>query len=546
MIMVTDKSIMVMKKILTNITFLLGVLSLLLFTACEEKISPVVEELNFDRALTPVGLSAQISNVTTVTLSWSATKHTDHYVLEIYEGIAFVPEALIFTTDVESDKITYTYVLPAGDTQFSARLKAVSSLSGVAESKWASIEFKSAPENLFTGYKSQMTGLGACVVRWKPGSTATALLFDDGISEVSYPLSAGEIAAGEKNLSGIANAEYEIRMMNGTFVRGRTNIVIEGDMLLADGGDLAAAIETMPAGGVLVLTNGSDYPLIETDTIRNSIKIRGLFPEDLPTIYLMTGGGNHIFDVDPLMTLSDFVIFENIDISCLYNDAGTTKHRGVFDVEGTAVHLGSLIFNNCIIRNSDRSAVRLRGNADGQVINNVEFNNCIMYDFAFGSHYGILNPNASTASMVNIRFTNSTIYNIRGGIVNYGSGIGCETLVVDNCTFDQVMMDASSGRWLIDFGSSGTSAGAITISDCIVGQSSAVASGVRPGAMSMSVTGSYGTADFTDNDGVFKASLISYAGTSTVLWTDPENGDFTFLDVHFAGMGAAGDPRWLP
>jgi hypothetical protein len=544
--MVTDKSVMAMKKIITNITLLLGVMSLLVFNSCEEKITPVVDELNFNRAFSPVGLTAQISNVTTVTLSWSAVKNTDHYVLEIYEGTDFVAGALIFTTEIEADKITYSYVLPAGDTQFSARLQAVSSLQGVAESKWSAVQFKSAPENLFTGYESQMTGLGECIVRWKPGSTATALLFVEGSNQTSYPLDAGAIAAGEKTLSGVPNAAYEIRLMNGTFVRGKTNIVIEGDALLAAGGDLAAAIAAMPAGGVLILTNGSDYPLVETDTIRSSIKIRGLFPDDLPTIYLMTGGGNHIFDVDPLMTLSDYVIFENVDISCLYDDAGTTKHRGVFDVEGSAVHLNALIFNNCIIRNSDRSAVRLRGNADGQVINNVEFNNCIMYDFAFGSHYGILNPNASTASMVNIKFTNSTIYNIRGGIVNYGSGVGCESLVVDNCTFNQVMMDASSARWLIDFGSSGTSAGTITISDCVMGQSSAVANGVRPGAMSMSVTGSYGTSDFTDNDGVFKASLTSYAGTSTALWTDPVNGDFTFLDVHFAGIGAAGDPRWLP
>ena len=146
--------------------------------------------------------------------------------------------------------------------------------------------------------------------------------------------------------------------------------------------------------------------------------------------------------------------------------------------------------------------------------------------------------------MVNIRFINTTVYNIRGGIINYGSGVGCESVVIDNCTFDQVAMDASSGRWFIDFGSSGTSSGTMTISDCIVGQSSEKASGVRPGAMTMSVTGSYGTADFTDVDGLFKAALASYAGTSTALWTDPANGDFTFLDVNFEGAESAGAPRW--
>jgi hypothetical protein len=105
--MVTDKSVMAMKKIITNITLLLGVMSLLVFNSCEEKITPVVDELNFNRAFSPVGLTAQISNVTTVTLSWSAVKNTDHYVLEIYEGTDFVAGALIFTTEIEADKITY-------------------------------------------------------------------------------------------------------------------------------------------------------------------------------------------------------------------------------------------------------------------------------------------------------------------------------------------------------------------------------------------------------------------------------------------------------
>jgi len=543
--MVTDKSI-IMKKILRNISIILGVSSLLLLSACEDKIPPIIEDLNFDRAFTPVGLSSEISNVTTVTLSWTEQKNTDHYVLEIYDGTTFAAASLLATVDLDATVTTYSYVLPAGDTQFSARLKVVSSLDGVDESKWATILFKSAPENLFTGYDSWMTALGECIVMWKPGVTATALAFNDGTSTVSYPLTADEIAAGEKALTGVANGDYEIKLMNGAFSRGTTHLVIEGDVLLPAGGDLAAAIAAMAPGGVLVLTNGEDYPLVETDTIRSSIKIRGLLADNLPTIYLMSGGGNHIFDVDETMTFTDFVIFENVDISCYYDDAGTSRHRGVFDVEGSPVSLGSLIFNHCIVRNSGRSAVRLRGNAGLQIINNVEFNDCVLYDFAWDSHYGVLNPNNSTATMVNIKFINSTLYNLRGGIVYYGSGVGCETLIVDNCTFDQVMMDGSSGRWLIDFGSSGTSAGALTVTDCILGQSSAVANGIRPGAMTLSVSGSYGASDFTDNDGVFKAALTSYAGTSAALWTDPVNGDFSFLDIHFEGIETAGDPRWMP
>jgi hypothetical protein len=518
---INNNKLLTMKKIVINTGLILGLFTALFLNACKEEIDPIVEQLEFDRAFTPTGLTAQISNITKVTLDWIAAKDIDHYVVEIYQGIDFAPASLIHSVDVPGDIVTYSYVLPAGDTQFSARVKAISSLSGVTESKWILTGFKSAPENLFTGYESIMTGIGECTVRWLPGSVATGLLFVSGGTEIPYALSAGEIADGEKMLTGVPNGKYEIRLMN-TTLKGKTNLILEGDVLLPDGGDLTAALDAMTQGQVLILTNGAKYGLTEVDTVTASIKIRGLYPDNLPVIYLITGGGNHMFDIGTGMTLSDSLVFENVDISSYYDDAGTTRHRGVIDQEGDAFSIGAIKFNNCIIRNSGRSAIRLRGNAAGQVINNVEFNNCIMYDFAFDSHYGVLNG-AATGNFINIKFINTTVYNIRGGIINYGSGAGCLSVIVDNCTFDRTCMDAASGRYFIDFGTgSNPSAGTITISDCIFGQSSPMANGVRPGTMSLTISGSYYTSDF--NDGTtfpIKISLSAYAGASTALWTDP-------------------------
>ncbi len=540
-----------MKK--KNIIFgLIPVLfSLLLLNGCKEEIDPIVEELDFDRAFTPVGIQASISDVTRVTLTWSSVKNTDHYTVEIWEGTELNIGSLVQSTDVpvsEDVVVVYSYVLPAGDTDFSARVKAISSLTGVEESKWTAVSFRTAPENLFTGYESEMTGLNSCTVRWKPGVVATDLAFDNGTSEILYPITSGELAAGVKSLTGVPNASYEVRLMNTTFSRGSINLVIEGDILLAPGGDLNAALDALPAGGVLLLTNGTKYGLTEPDTVTSSIKIRGLYPENFPTIYLMTGSpiAYHMFDIGTAMTASDSLVFENVDISCYYDDAGVTKHRGVIDQEANAFIIGAIKFNNCIIRNSGRSAIRLRGFSGGQVINNVEFNNCIMYDFAFDSHYGVLNG-ATTGNFINIKFRNSTVYSLRGGIINYGSGAGCQSVLVDNCTFNAVTMDASSARYFIDFGTTGNlSNGTLTISDCIFGQTSALANGVRNNQMALSVTGSYSTSDFINVAGSIIPSTTSYAGASTSLWSNPAGGVFTFADPNFAGAATAGDPRWKP
>jgi hypothetical protein len=293
---------------------------------------------------------------------------------------------------------------------------------------------------------------------------------------------------------------------------------------------------------VILLVNGVSYSLPEVDTVRTSTKVRGILPHDLPKIFLATGGGNHMFDIGTAMTLSDSLVFENVDISCAYDD-GDTKHRGVIDQEGDAFSIGAIKFRNCIIRNSGRSAIRLRGNAAGQVINNVEFLNCVMYDFAFDSHYGVLNG-AATGNFINIKFLNCTVNKLRGGIINYGNGAGCQSVVIDNCTFNETTMDTGSSRYFIDFGTSNTSTGTLAISDCIFGQTVDRANGVRPGSMVMTVTGSYYTSDFYDVAGPVKNLMTAYSGASTALWTDPVGGNFTFLDANFEGIGLAGAPRW--
>ena len=536
-----------MKKIIIYTGLLAGLVTMVLFTSCKEEIDPVVEDLEFNRAFSPVGVEAIISNTTTVTLTWSSVKNADHYLVELYDG-ATASGTLIHSAEVpasEESQVGYSYVMPAGDTQFSARIKAISSLSGVEESKWTIVAFKTDHENLFQGYDTYMSAMNACIVQWEPGVTATSLLLVSGATETPYNLTSEDLALGGKQITGLANGIYEIRLMNGNFVRGRTNVVIEGDVLLGPGEDLKAALDALPAGGVILLTNGSSYGLSEVDTVRTSTKVRGILPDDRPKIFLMSGGGNHMFDIGTAMTQSDSLVFENVDISCLYDDAGDSKHRGVIDQEGDAFTIGAIRFRNCIIRNSGRSAIRLRGNADGQVIQNVEFLNCIMYDFAFDSHYGVLNG-AATGNFINIKFINSTIYNLRGGIINYGNGAGCESVIVDNCTFNETTMDTGSSRYFIDFGSNNTSAGTINVSDCIFGQTVDRANGIRPGSMTLTVSGSYYTTDFYDGTTApFKHLMTAYSGASTALWTDPVGGDFTFLDTHFEGIGSAGAPYWI-
>ena len=135
-----------MTKIYKYLGILLGLATALAFNACDDDIDPVVEELSFDRVFTPLELDAKINNQTTVTLSWGYNKGIDTYELEISEDELLFTN-IIHTATLTPDQIPYVYDLPSGDTQYSVRVKGISSTTN--ESKWATLAFKSLPENLF-------------------------------------------------------------------------------------------------------------------------------------------------------------------------------------------------------------------------------------------------------------------------------------------------------------------------------------------------------------------------------------------------------------
>jgi hypothetical protein len=105
------------------------------------------------------------------TLLWTSVKNAGHYLIEIYDG-ATASGTLVHSAEVpvtENNQVSFSYVLPAGDTQFSARIKAVSALQGVEESKWSVIAFKTDPENLFQGYDTYMSTMNGCIVQLETG-----------------------------------------------------------------------------------------------------------------------------------------------------------------------------------------------------------------------------------------------------------------------------------------------------------------------------------------------------------------------------------------
>ncbi|MCW3785591.1 DUF5123 domain-containing protein [Plebeiibacterium sediminum] len=522
------------------IWILLGFVSSLTFSACDDDIDPVVEELPITRVFAPSGIEADITDQTTVTITWNSNKNIDSYQLEIsQDNLEFTN--IIESVTLEKGVTSYTYDLPAGDTQYSARIMGLSET--LNDSKWVTVSFESLPENLFYNYDLVMNGLGDITLSWTPGKQVTSMVFVDSEGQTAYDLAITpeELAAGVKNFPGLANDLYTINLMNGSAVRGTQKYVLEGDILLEAGGDLAAAISAAASGNVIVLQGGESYGFVGDLTIDKSLKIKGIDGGEMPVMY--TTSGDRMFFIGSTPTVTDSLVFENLYMSGYVNYTAGSQIRGVFDMESEACNIGAVKFLGCKIYDMGRQIMRLRGGSD-QTIGEFVIDDCIIHNLgSSSSSYGVLCATETNTNVTNIKVTNSTIDSLKCHFIRYDDATACENIVVENCTFNKVPY--SSGRYLMDIRNVAVTDG-VQITNCIFGTSTygdtPSISGVYYNAdiTTLTVSDSYATTDFV-NTGYSIVELCTSLGVaSTDIFTDPDNGDFTLTD----GSLDAGDPRW--
>ena len=193
-------------------------------------------------------------------------------------------------------------------------------------------------------------------------------------------------------------------------------------------------------------------------------------------------------------------------------------------------------FARSIIRFKDQKAVS---------VDNMTFDNCVVTDQGSGN-YAFITLDASTYSVNSLIFNNTILNTLRhNGILMYNSGRGLAN--VDEIEFNNCTMYNYIGgtRYFIDAGVANTGP-SIKISNSIFGKTymavltdgvwSSTSRGMR--GKTPSITNSYMTAD-----GVFGSNKFTgysdYNGTSDDLFTNPTDGDFSIKDRNFEeGVGA--------
>jgi len=544
MIMVTNKFIS-MKNKFKNIGFIFGMIALI-FVACDDDIDPVIEKFEFERAFTPVNLTARIRNMITAELTWSVGDDVDHYVVEIAEdSLQFDP--ILSSVDVALTEIPYS-VLLKGETQYSARIKGVSNL-GVEDSKWATVVFKTDAENIFNPLAGSDIGKTEVTLSWPAESEVTNFIISTAsVPDVRRDLTEAEVAAGEATLTGLAyGTEYGITMYNEPSPKQRGHVdfttLPEGESLTPDM-DLNEAINTTFADQDVFLLEAGDYSKYTgVLTLNRSIKIKGVNSDDKPIVHvqfvLEQGAQN--------------VEISNLEMEGSYTDTETGEDAILdyaFQMTESEVAYGSLNIIGNSIHNYNKSLI----SAGSEVfeIEDITVSDCLIFDIYNDGGDFIDSRKSYIANLLvtNSTFNNCATVNARdfirmdGGTKGnpYDEGSRTPSIEVSHCTFYNVMNSESSTkrlfyvRWsqhvitsgnnlFVDMGISVYSNQSLTIQPECSGNNYYNADGY-----------------YTEAESV----LIDNSSNITTLdpeFVDPAAGDFTITNQTLLD-NAVGDPRW--
>ncbi len=526
-----------MKNKIKNIVFVLGLFSLI-FTGCEDKIDPIVDELKFDRVFTPLNLSVRIRNMTTAELTWSLKDDADSYVVEFSED-SLLFNSIVKTINVAPDEVPFSYTLE-GQTLYSVRVKGISA-SGIGESKWTQTAFRTDAENIFYPVDPEDVTGNSAILKWPAASEVTNFIINPGnIDRQITPL---EIEAGEATLTGLTGeTTYTVKMMKETKQRGEvtfTTLLDIGDAIAVyPEDDLNSAITSAEPGSVLVLFPGNYEVYTGSVVINKSIAIKGFYPFNKPVVHVEFILEDGVQEVE----------IRDLEMDGNYINPETSqpdKLSYVFQHNTSGVDYGKLSVVGCNIYDYRKS---IFSGASGIVstVASISMDNCIVTNVLTESADCIDFRGGYVASL---RLTNSTFVNcapdrdfirLDDTSVTYPGMIS--KVVIDHCTLYKVSNVDSRRILYVRFVDN-----TLTVTNSIIAETAGYYTNQSRSAQPECSNNNYFNASgFMPGGSAVSGAKFDESGNYTNLdpgFTDAANGDFTVTNQTLIDNNV-GDPRW--
>jgi hypothetical protein len=517
-----------MKKTFNILYLLLAVFSMTL-VSCEDKIDPLVEELQFERVFTPLNLKAFIRNKTNVELQWDLRSDAEYYIVEFSED-SLVFGSIIATENVQREEVPFTYALE-GETRYSARVKGVQE-NGAEDSNWAEVTFMTDPENIYLPIQDGDIDALEATVRWTPGAEVTHLLISPG--DVTRTITDEEKAAGVAIITGLsAETAYSVTLYRNTKKRGTVTfetLVDVGDAVAINpGDDLGAILDAAEEGASFVVFQGV-YDL-GSYTLTKSVKLSGYKSNEKPTINGQFVCGSTVASIE----LKGIIFKGNAGESTL----------GQFFNTATGCNITTLTLDDCEINNYGNNLIY--NNSSG-IYGTINISNCIISEIQGSGGDGI-DFRSGTINALNVE--NSTFAN--GFRTFMRMQVAC-AVSFKSCTFYKVSaIDNSNNNGLFRMNSS--AGGSFEVRNCLFVETG-VESPTATQAGNFCRQSSYmvDLPTYANNNisnchnllvGLYTSASQISATELDPGFTDAENGDFTVTNQTVID-NLIGDPRWLP
>lgn len=495
---------------------------------------------------------------TTATVTFAAytskeVAEAEYYVFELskdslYEGV----ENANIVTFGEDKSLTTSPVVLTGldnDSKYYMRVKSISSTTN--ESKWVYYKkgqsFKTKAEQIFNEVSASDLFDDHVRLTWTAGAEVThiTVVQTDNGAKKQLDLSEEIKAQGRAVVSGLTgNTTYLITIYNGSVKRGQLTITTPAPMPAADykvtlgadvteiNQDLIDEIADQAKAAAGSETNYSATIGIKADATLDFGSV--VIPEGMSvTFFGIAGGEAPTLKFTKALGIDgshSFIKFQNVNL--------VDNGAAYFINQKNACTIGELSMEDCKVDNFKTTVFRMQKGGTMTISNLVLINSIFT---KCGSGYAFIHADANKAGKFdNIKIDKCTFNTIcaTGKHFIYSKETPTTSIAISNSTFYNVN---GGGQFFIDFNKDTIGPNSLSILNCIFSKQpdEATNKNIRCSA-TPEIAGCYNTNDW------FKAftGLTALEYSSTDLFTDPANGDFTIKKGTLTEK--AGDPRWYP
>lgn len=523
-----------MKKINIQIITLsvFTILTAIAVTSCKKM---QVENFIPSRMFTPTSISISGGD-TAVTISWPASLNASTkgvtYTLEINTDSTFQGTPNLSLT-VSTTTVTVTDDTLQDNQRYFARVKANG--TNASSSYWMTdtVAFTLIGVQIFHPLQSSDVIDNAVRFTWTPSPGVSEILLTAANGDTTQVAISDSVnTAGQLIVYGLQPAtSYTAQILAGHKSKGKLTFTTKSPVTGANVIDLRSitndplvlfdTLSQIPAGSIVLLARGQSYDFPSSYVIDKTVTIQSGLGFSTPAVLSLVNNFDASGNIDSIR-FSDIV----------FASAGSNYFMNV----SKPANITTLSIVNCTTQgNFSNSFIRLK--EKGDLISNLNINNCIIDSFGVGSKYSLIYANASSAALIdNINISNSTFYYFYSFIRQ--DKVTTSAININNCTFDNMI---NQGGYFFQYTTFPTS---FNITNCILGNTldPTNAQGISSSA-AISIYNSYQTSDC-----VFSANPLTgftnYSGTAAQLFSNPNQGNFTIIDNSFAGKNSAGDPRW--